>query len=261
MLLKYLFPPSLFFTATSLLTLASMANGGLAEVRGKHVQYSKFFGVGSQGSKASQIMLPTRAAMVIVYTPGFLNGVASFLLFPDEGFRFLLLKSAITIHFSKRVFEALFIHKYSGKMGLDTLIFILVSYLVSTASMIYSQHLTQGVPEPPIDLKYPGIVLFLIGVSGNFYHHYLLSKLRGKGDNEYKIPKGGFFALVACPHYLFEVLGFWGITFISQTLYTFSFTLGSTLYLMGRSYATRKWYLSKFEDFPKGVKAMIPYIF
>ncbi|WRX12513.1 3-oxo-5-alpha-steroid 4-dehydrogenase [Theobroma cacao] len=218
MLLKYLFPPSLFFTATSLLTLASMANGGLAEVRGKHVQYSKFFGVGSQASKASQITLSTRAAMVILYTPGFLNGVASFLLFPDEGFRFL-------------------------------------------ASMIYSQHLTQGVPEPPVDLKYPGIVLFLVGVSGNFYHHYLLSKLRGKGAKEYKIPKGGLFALVACPHYLFEVLGFWGITFISQTLYTFSFTLGSTLYLMGRSYATRRWYLSKFEDFPEGVRAMIPYIF
>ena len=158
--------------------------------------------------------------------------------------------------------QALFVHKYSGKMGLDTMIFILVSYLVSSASMIYSQHLTQGFPEPPIDLKYPGIALFLVGVTGNFYHHYLLSKLRGKGSaKEYKIPKGGLFDLVICPHYLFEVLGFWGITFIAQTLYTFSFTLGSTLFLMGRSFATRRWYLSKFEDFPKGVKAMIPIIF
>ncbi|XVE68541.1 hypothetical protein DITRI_Ditri09bG0076100 [Diplodiscus trichospermus] len=262
MLLNFIFPPSLFFTATSLLTVASMANGGLAEVRGKHVQYSKFFGVGSQASAASTIMLPSRAAMVILYAPAFLFGVTSFVLFPNEGFRFLLLKSAVTIHFGKRFFESLFIHKYSGKMGLDAMITILVSYLVSSASMIYSQHLTQGFPEPPIDLKHPGIVLFLVGVIGNFYHHYLLSKLRGNGnDKEYKIPKGGLFEFVICPHYLFEVLGFWGISFIAQTLYAFSFTLGCTLFLMGRSYATRRWYLSKFEDFPKGVKAMIPLIF
>ncbi|XVF82662.1 hypothetical protein PTKIN_Ptkin16aG0066700 [Pterospermum kingtungense] len=104
--LKFLFPPSLFFTAISLLTLASMANSGLAEEKGKNVPYSKFFGVGSrQASEASTIVLPSRAAMVMIYTPAFLIGVVSFVLFPDEGFRFLLLKSAVTIHFCKRVLE------------------------------------------------------------------------------------------------------------------------------------------------------------
>ncbi|XWS74668.1 hypothetical protein CRYUN_Cryun01aG0017700 [Craigia yunnanensis] len=62
----------------------------------------KFFGIGSQTSAASTIMLSSRAAMVILYTPAFLVGFASFVLFPDEGFRFLLLKSAITNHFAKR---------------------------------------------------------------------------------------------------------------------------------------------------------------
>ncbi|PPS03344.1 hypothetical protein GOBAR_AA17323 [Gossypium barbadense] len=66
-------------------------------------------------------------------------------------------------------------------------------------------------------------------ISGNFYHHYLLSKLRTNGDKEYKIPKGGLFELAICPHYL--------------------------------SYVTRKWYMSKFEDFPKEVKALIPFVF
>ncbi|MBA0841483.1 hypothetical protein Goarm_003971, partial [Gossypium armourianum] len=108
-----------------------------------------------------------------------------------------------------------------------------------------------GLSEPSIDLKYLGIVLFLIGISGNFYHHYLLSKLRTKGGKEYKIPKGGLFELVICPHYLFEILGFMGISLISQTLYSFSTTLGIAVYLMCRGYVTRKWYMSKFEDFPK----------
>lgn len=69
--------------------------------------------------------------------------------------------------------------------------------------MIYAQYLTQGISEPSFNLEYAGVVLFLVGILGNFYHHFLLSKLRVKGDKGYKIPKGGLFSLVICPHYLF----------------------------------------------------------
>jgi len=146
-------------------------------------------------------------------------------------------------------------------MLLDSAIPITLSYFLSAATMVYAQHLTQGLPEPPINLLYPGIVMFVVGIIGNFYHHYLLSNLRAKGEKEYKIPKGGLFGIVICPHYLFEIIQFYGISFISQTLYAFCFTLGTTFYLLGRSYSTRKWYLSKFEDFPKNVKAIIPFVF
>lgn len=159
------------------------------------------------------------------------------------------------------VMQVVFIHRYSGGMFLESAILISLSYFLSTATMICAQHLTQGYPDPSIDLTYPGIMLFLIGIIGNFYHHYLLSKLRSKNDKEYKVPKGGLFDLVICPHYLFEILGFWGVFCIAQTVYSFSFATGTTLYLMGRSYATRRWYLSKFEDFPKDVKALIPLVF
>lgn len=145
-------------------------------------------------------------------------------------------------------------------MALNSAILITMSYFLSSSTMIYAQHLTLGLPEPPIDLKNPGIVLFLIGIAGNFYHHYLLSKLRGMGEKQYKIPEGGLFGLVICPHYLFEIIGFYGLSFISQSLYAFSFTLGTTFYLIGRSCATRRWYLSKFEDFPPHVKAIIPFV-
>ena len=157
--------------------------------------------------------------------------------------------------------QILFVHKYSGGMVLDSGILISLSYTLSTATMIYIQHLVQGSMEPSIDLKYPGILLFLVGIYGNFYHHLLLSRLRRKDEKGYKIPRGGLFHLVICPHYLFEIIGFIGVSFISQTLYASSFTLGTTVYLIGRSYATRKWYLSKFENFPREVKALVPYIF
>ena len=34
----------------------------------------------------------------------------------------------------------------------------------------------------------------------------------------------------------------------------------SAVFLAGRSSATRKWYASKFEEFPARVKALVPYV-
>ncbi|MFQ6655560.1 hypothetical protein Gotur_026069 [Gossypium turneri] len=260
MVLDILFPPTLLLTGASVLTLLLLAILGVLEIRGINMKYSKFVNAASSSSSIS-FKVPSRVGMLLLYTPAFLVGVASFWLYPADDSRFLFLKSAVTIHFFKRLFEVIFIHKYSGEMSLDTIIIILVSYFFVSLSLIYTQTFNQGLSEPSIDLKYLGIALFLIGISGNFYHHYLLSKLRTKGDKDYKIPKGGLFELVICPHYLFEILEFLGISLISQTLYSFSVTLGSALYLMCRSYVTRKWYVSKFEDFPKEVKAFIPLVF
>ncbi|XP_057735875.1 steroid 5-alpha-reductase DET2-like [Arachis stenosperma] len=263
-LLKFLFPPppSLVVSALSVVNLVSLTSGGLSEMRGKHMNYSKFWNATTANS-AKQIKLSSRAAMLMLYTPAFLAGVASFFIFPNEGLRSTLLQSALTLHFFKRDLEVLFVHKYSGYMYLDSAIPITLSYFISAATMTYSQHLTvtEGLPQPQIDLMYPGVAVFLIGIIGNLYHHYLLSKLRGVGEKEYKIPKGGLFGLVICPHYLFEITMFYGISMISQTVYSLCFTIGTTFYLVGRSYATRKWYLSKFEDFPKNVKAVIPFVF
>ncbi|XP_042983325.1 uncharacterized protein LOC122312720 [Carya illinoinensis] len=41
---------------------------------------------------------------------------------------------------------------------------------------------------------------------------------------------------------------------LDMTWYVFSFAPGTVFYLMGGSYITRRWYFSKFEDFPRDVK-------
>lgn len=108
--------------------------------------------------------------------------------------------------------------------------------------MLYSQQLTKRIVEPKLDLKWLGVVLFLIGISGNFDHHYLISKLKDdeSRDRKYRIPRRGLFNLVICPHYLFEILEFWRISCISQTLYPSWFSLSSTFFLMVRNYNTRR---------------------
>ncbi|KAL0382719.1 UNVERIFIED_CONTAM: Very-long-chain enoyl-CoA reductase [Sesamum calycinum] len=255
-------PPSIYTKAFYGLTLLAVGYLGISEAIGKHLNYSKFWNSGSD--KSTQVLLPSKVGMLIAYTPSLLAGVASFWVFSgsddDGGIRFLMLKSAITIHFLKRDLEVLFLHKFSGHMVLNTALIISSTYLSSAASMIYIQHRVQGFPEPPVDLKYLGLLVFVVGIVGNFYHHYLLSKLRDKNVKGYTIPRGGLFSLVICPHYLFEILTFIGFSLISQTLFSYLCAAGSAAYLLARSRATRNWYRSKFEDFPKNVKALIPYV-
>ncbi|KAG5237926.1 steroid alpha-reductase DET [Salix suchowensis] len=276
-LLKLFFPPPFLIKAMSVICVLSLGNVGLSEVRGNHMQYSKFLNIGGRKPVGKKILVSSRTGMLIAYTPPFLAGLrtgmliaytppflagaASFGIFPDGDLRFLLVKSTLTFHFFKRILEVLFVHRYSGGMAVESLIPIALSYFTSSVFVIYAQHLAQGLTEPAIDLMYPGLMLFLIGISGNFYHHCLLSKLRSKKDKEYRVPEGGLFDLVICPHYLFEILGILGISLTAQTLYAFAFSVGTTLYLMGRSYSSRRWYLSQFKDFPKDVKALVPFVF
>ncbi|KAI3993810.1 hypothetical protein MKX01_002823 [Papaver californicum] len=242
---KFLFPPppSIFITTMSVISFVSLANSGLSEFKGKHLQYSKFWNAADKAvGQKETTKLSSRTGMLLLYTPAFLAGAISFWLCPNHDFRFLLVNSAVTLHFFKRVFEVLFVHKYSGGMRLDSAIVISLSYTLSAISMIYNQHLMRGIPDPQIDLKLLGGMVFLVGIG-------------------IKIPTGGLFGLVICPHYLFEILIFVGISFMSQTLYPFAFTAGTACYLTGRSYVTRKWYLSKFPNFPKHIKALVPFVF
>ncbi|WOK99480.1 3-oxo-5-alpha-steroid 4-dehydrogenase 2-like [Canna indica] len=261
------YPPlsSAFIAAMSAANCVMFAQAGLSEARGNNMGYSKFSPSSDDGK---QLRLRSRDGMLLIYTPALAAAAAAFGIpgvVVTERCRLLCL--ALLLHFFKRDFEVLFIHQYSGQIPVESAITISLSYFMSTSIMIYSQYLTQFMQqEPTLDLKYAGVVVFLVGICGNLYHHYLLSKLREKGAPEeeskaYKIPKGGLFGLVICPHYLFEVIGFMGISLISQTLFAFSVMVGTVFYLMGRSYATRKWYLSKFPNFPKQVKALIPYVF
>lgn len=120
-MLTYIFPPppSLFITAMTVISFTSSASLGLSELRGKHLHYSKFWNSGSKTSAAKKIKLSSRTGMLIAYNPAFLAGVASFVLYPQENIRILLLCSALTIHFFKRIFEVrLYPHLFSDFLSM-----------------------------------------------------------------------------------------------------------------------------------------------
>jgi hypothetical protein len=262
-----MWPPFLYAASplVAALTGACAAAVGflaLSEFRGGNLAYSKFVRARAAGAR---LLLPSRAGMLVIYAPALAAALASFAV-PGavQGARAGPLCAAVAAHFLKRVLEVLLVHRYSGSMPLGTSLLISSCYLFNAVAMIYVQRLSRGLPEPAVDLLYPGVLAFAVGAAGNFYHHLLLSRLRAGagagGDKGYKIPRGGLFELVACPHYLFEIVAFFGFAMIAQTVYALVVAVGSAAYLAGRSSATRKWYASKFEEFPARVKALVPYV-
>lgn len=163
---------------------------------------------------------------------------------------------AVIIHFGKRVLESLFLHRYAGPIDLFTTALIAVFYSLAAGMLGWTN--TNPLPAPDA-LFYIGISLFGIGISGNFYHHRLLTDLR-KNSLDYFIPKGGLFEYAACPHYLFEIIAWLGIALISRHLVAWLILFFITFYLTARAIRVLKWYRNKFKDFPKDRKAILPFI-
>lgn len=163
---------------------------------------------------------------------------------------------AFFIHFVKCVLECLFLHKYSG----DSKFFgsALISGLYSAGA-----YWIGALNQTPLPLTFAwsaaGIILFLIGISGNFYYHKRLAGFREQ-NMEYVIPNGGLFQWIICPHYLFEFIGWFGIFLLSRHFAALLVVIAMLGYLVVRSRITLNWYRKTFRDFPPGRKALIPFL-
>ncbi|KAI5064074.1 hypothetical protein GOP47_0020744 [Adiantum capillus-veneris] len=236
-----------------------------AERRGESMPYSKF----AQTDSIKGRIFSSRTGMAIIYSPAALV-CACFLLTklssPAPDHRLVVFSTALTIHFIKRLLEVFFVHKYSGSMEMSLSFTISIFYALASAQQLYAQHFSVHQQPPSIDLMRFGMVLFLVGIVGNFYHHSLLAGLR-KDDKDkdgkkwYVIPQGGLFTWVVCPHYLFESIGFLGIALIGQTTTTFVNAFATFITLAARSESTKRWYEKKIEGFPKERRAFVPFLF
>ena len=134
--------------------------------------------------------ISTRTGMVILYATPLAALVISALpyLSNPTAIQFLVFAS-VFIHFAKRVLESLFLHKYSGPIGIFTILMIEGFYSLAEFLVGYLNR----APLQTMDAWcYAGILLLVIGIIGNFYQHKVLADLR-KASLEYKIQPGGLF--------------------------------------------------------------------
>lgn len=103
-----------------------------------------------------------------------------------------------------------------------------------------------------------------VGELGNWYHHSVLASLRAKdGETKYVPPSGGLFEFVAAPHYLFELIAWWGIGLVAMHWNALLVAATMTSYLGGRSVAQNRWNRQKFgsDGWPASRKNLVPFLF
>lgn len=126
----------------------------------------------------------------------------------------------IVLHFVKREYETLFVHKFSANtmpffnVFKNSFFYWAISGALC-AYFIYSPTSLAAQADIPI-IDALGAALYLFGETGNALVHRYLSSLRSTGGTERKIPVGYGFGLVTCPNYMFEVLSWVGIILVSR---------------------------------------------
>ncbi|XP_028676942.1 3-oxo-5-alpha-steroid 4-dehydrogenase 2a isoform X2 [Erpetoichthys calabaricus] len=106
-----------------------------------------------------------------------------------------------------------------------------------------------------------GLIIFLLGMAVNIHSDHILRNLRTPGEISYKIPRGGLFELVSGANFLGEIVEWFGYALASWSLPAFSFAFFTLCSIGPRAYHHHRYYLEKFEDYPRSRKALIPFVF
>ena len=105
-----------------------------------------------------------------------------------------------------------------------------------------------------------GLAAFAAGYAMNRKSDATLRALRAPGESGYKVPRGGLFELVSCPNYLGEMVMWCGWATATWSLAGLSFACFTIANLAPRAIAHHRFYQAKFPDYPRGRRAVIPYV-
>ena len=116
-----------------------------------------------------------------------------------------------TLHYTKRILESVFVHKFSNDTMPLTNLFKNSAYYWG-AGLILGYHAT--FVNKQIDILY--VCLWALCQSGNMFCHVYLANLRKDGSREHVLPTNWLFRLTTCPNYTFEVIGWFLFALIGQ---------------------------------------------
>lgn len=130
----------------------------------------------------------------------------------------------ISLHFIKREYETLFVHRFSlATMPARNIFKNSAHYWLLAGLNIAYWTYAPSAPTaqwPNQLIKYAGIALFIVGELGNFSTHLTLRNLRRPGSTDRGVPNGASFKLVTCPNYMFETIAWVGIWMVNWSLST-----------------------------------------
>jgi very-long-chain enoyl-CoA reductase len=149
---------------------------------------------------------------------------------PPPSFIQTLSLALVLIHFAKREFETVFVHRFSLSTMPAFNVFKNSAHYwllagLNIAYWTYSPAAAATHSDKITALPAIGLALFAIGELGNLYTHLVLRGLRPEGSTARGIPSGVGFGLVTCPNYLCEILAWVGIWLVNGSWSTALFCL------------------------------------
>ncbi|KAK6188708.1 hypothetical protein SNE40_004834 [Patella caerulea] len=173
-----------------------------------------------------------------------------------------------TFHYAKRLFETIFIHRFSNATMPITNIFKNSIYYWGFAAFVayFNNHPLYTLPKFGDRQIYGGLALFVFAELGNFSVHLALRNLRPAGSRVRKIPYPTLnpftwlFKVTSCPNYTYEVLAWVGFSVMTQSLPAAIFTLAGFYQMAVWAQGKHRNYLAEFRDYPKIRTPIIPFL-
>ena len=103
-----------------------------------------------------------------------------------------------------------------------------------------------------------GLSLFLIGMYINIKSDYIMINLKKEKGSGYHIPNSFLYKYLSAPNYFGEIIEWLGWAILTWSISGLVFLIWVIANLFPRAISHHKWYLNKFEDYPKNRKAIIP---
>lgn len=184
----------------------------------------------------------------------------------------LLLQLLLWIHSLRRLLECCFVSVFSdGVIHVVQYLFGMVYYIVLGLTALSSEHLVKKDSGPLFSqLHWCHVVGFVLFVLASLLQHQsmiLLARLRtGKSGTvetmAHKLPNGGWFELVSCPHYFAELLIYISLCVVSGGLYL-TWWLVVLYVFFNQALAAllcHDLYICKYKSYPSQRKAFIPFV-
>ncbi|PLN85170.1 steroid alpha reductase family protein [Aspergillus taichungensis] len=134
----------------------------------------------------------------------------------------ILLCGLLTLHFLKREYETIFVHRFSNAtMPAFNIVknsghyWVLAGFNIAYWAFRPDAAAAVSTSQANPILLYTGVALFVFAELANLNAHLVLRDLRRPGTTDRGIPSGFGFNLVTCPNYLFEILAWVGVYLVS----------------------------------------------
>ncbi|KAJ5273407.1 hypothetical protein N7478_008532 [Penicillium angulare] len=186
---------------------------------------------------------------------------------PDPSDTQLLVCALLTLHFLKREYETIFVHRFSNATMPARNIFKNSAHYWALAGFniaywVFRPNAGAASATPNTALVYGGVALFVFSQLANLNAHFILRDLRRPGTTERGIPSGFGFNIVTCPNYMFEILAWLGVFLVSQlNLSVLLFALVGGVQMWSWAWKKEKRYRKDFgEKYKKKKTVLLAYI-